>query len=125
MTGRDLPTGAQGSRVVLRRNVLRRDALAARAESLRNGARAGAKILAERFGATRVILFGSVARGAVHADSDIDLAVWGVLPTAQWDAGLAAEDAAGARVDLVRMESAPEAMRERVRADGVELVPGE
>ncbi len=43
-------------------------------------ARSIAKELIERFGAKKVILFGSIARGKYSKWSDIDLAVWGIPP---------------------------------------------
>lgn len=39
-----------------------------------------AACLRERYGATRIILFGSLAQGRFHEDSDIDLAVAGIEP---------------------------------------------
>lgn len=43
-------------------------------------ARSIAKELIERFGAKKVILFGSLARGGYTRWSDIDLAAWGIPP---------------------------------------------
>jgi predicted nucleotidyltransferase len=39
-----------------------------------------ANLLRERFGATRVVLFGSLARGDFSLWSDVDIAVWGTDP---------------------------------------------
>ncbi len=55
----------------------RRERRARRQKALRL-ARRVARMLRERFGATRVVLFGSLVRpGAFALHSDIDLAVWG------------------------------------------------
>lgn len=82
-----------------------------------------AEVLRASFGARRVVLFGSLARGgAVSWRSDVDLAVWG-LPAAVYYAAvgrLQALDPAVA-VDVVRCEDAPPSLRAVFDADGVEL----
>ncbi len=45
-----------------------------------------AKELKSRFGASRVMLFGSFARGDFHRQSDIDLSVWGIPSAAYYRA---------------------------------------
>lgn len=58
-----------------------------RTERARVLAQQAAALLREKFGARRVILFGSLARGALlHPRSDIDLAVEGVPPEVFWQA---------------------------------------
>jgi uncharacterized protein len=47
------------------------------------------QLLTEQFHATQIILFGSLAKGTFHRDSDIDLAVAG-LPPEQYFSALAA-----------------------------------
>jgi predicted nucleotidyltransferase len=79
-------------------------------------------VLVERYGARRVVLVGSLARGDFGPASDIDLAAEGVPDDRFFAAG--AELAALAkefRVDLVPLESATEAFRQRAAADGVVL----
>lgn len=45
-------------------------------------ARRAAQLLRERFGATRVVVFGSVVReGCFTAWSDVDMAAWGLKPS--------------------------------------------
>jgi predicted nucleotidyltransferase len=52
-------------------------------EQVLEAAEACKRLLRERFGARRVILFGSLAGQAPwHAQSDVDLAVKGLAPTA-------------------------------------------
>lgn len=80
-----------------------------------------ARVLRGEFGATTVVLFGSVARGDARADCDLDLAV----------GGLSAVDAARARgrlgellpwdVDLVRLEIAQASLRQRIADEGQPL----
>ena len=55
--------------------------LAQRRERARQVARRAAALLKERFGATRVVVFGSVVHGYWFSrTSDIDLAAWGLQP---------------------------------------------
>lgn len=68
-------------------------------------ARVAAAMLKKRFGATRVVVFGSLARKTVFTQwSDIDLAVWGIAPEEYYSAAGAAMDIGlekGIRVDVV------------------------
>lgn len=73
-------------------------------------------------GATRVLLFGSLAHGEPHASSDVDLAVVGIPVTAYWRAIDGACRALGTdHVDLVRLEEAAPTLRARILEEGVEL----
>jgi predicted nucleotidyltransferase len=93
----------------------------ARAESLRTMLPALARELASR-GATRVRLFGSLATGSQpHGGTDVDLCVEGIDAAAIADATIRVEALAGARVDVVRWESASERLRRRIDRDGVEV----
>lgn len=71
-----------------------------------------------RLGATRIILFGSVANGEADDDSDLDLGVEGLPATNLFDAMSRAWTAAGRPVDIVRLEEAPVSLRDRILADG-------
>jgi predicted nucleotidyltransferase len=76
-----------------------------------------AKVLTERFGARRVILFGSLAgQGAWHARSDIDLAVEGLAPSEFFSAYSVCRDLLprGLELDLVPLEKAHPEMRARL-----------
>lgn len=93
----------------------------ARARELRARAADVARWLRQR-GATDVWLFGSLAWGEPHGASDVDLLVGGI-PDAAWPE-LAREverRLSGARVDLVRVEEADEALVDRVSAEGIRL----
>jgi predicted nucleotidyltransferase len=85
-------------------------------------ARQAAQVLKERFGATRVILFGSLAHGAwFHARSDIDLAAEGIAAQDHFRAWGALEDVSiEFEFDLILLESAPAALRSEIE-QGVEL----
>jgi predicted nucleotidyltransferase len=55
-------------------------------EQVLEAAEAYMRLLRERFGARRVVLFGSLAgQGPWHARSDVDLAVEGLTPTVFFD----------------------------------------
>jgi predicted nucleotidyltransferase len=93
----------------------------ARADGLRARLPACARLLRAR-GATRVVLFGSLATGATpHEATDVDLAVWGLSEEVARDVILDLEELVGAAVDLVPMESAPASLVARVARDGVEI----
>ncbi|MGH7899137.1 MAG: nucleotidyltransferase family protein [Candidatus Binatia bacterium] len=81
-----------------------------------------AEVLGDRYGARRVILAGSLARGEFHRGSDIDLAVEG-LPTGElFRAGAALEESArGLEVDLVPIESASPEYVARLEREGITL----
>ncbi len=97
--------------------------LARRQERAWELARHAARLLKEEFDVSRVVVFGSVGRGApFHAHSDVDLAVWGL------DEGiyyrvisllLSLEPAIG--VDLVRVEDASPALLKAIEEEGVSL----
>lgn len=80
-------------------------------------AEACARLLRERYGARRVIPFGSVRGDAPwHADSDLDLAVEGLPPEQFFDAwgALRALLPPGLEVDLVSLEETYPEMRARI-----------
>jgi len=119
MIARDLPEGVA---LLLRRAERRQGALEARGRDLRARAERAAVNLVERFGVGRVVLFGSLGRGATHERSDVDLAVWGLaaeLETAAIDAIARDLDAP---FDLVRMETASPSLAHRIAMDGTDLV---
>lgn len=85
-------------------------------------AREAARVLKESFGATRVIVFGSLAHGAWFGSrSDIDLAVEGIPPDAFWRAWCALDRlGTGVEIDLTAIESAPTRLRSEIE-QGVAL----
>ncbi|MBK1633012.1 DNA polymerase beta [Thiohalocapsa halophila] len=60
-----------------------------------------------RFGATAAYLFGSVAAGTAHADSDVDLLVLGIGPAAYWALRQELEQALGRPLDLHTQDDDP------------------
>jgi predicted nucleotidyltransferase len=90
-------------------------------------ARAEAEVFAQRlareFGASRVVLFGSVARGEAAPGSDVDLAAVGIPPARFFDAAAAAmDDVRCATVDLAPLDALHPHIRECVEREGVVLV---
>jgi predicted nucleotidyltransferase len=86
-------------------------------------ARRAAHLLRERFGATRVVAFGSLAHRAwFHSQSDIDLAAWG-MPAAQFYRAVAAVTGLSPdfEVNLVDPESCWPAVCESIEREGIEL----
>lgn len=84
-------------------------------------AQTAAQILREEFGASRVVVFGSVLdKTSFHATSDLDLAVWG-LPSASYIKALARlMTLSDCTIDLVEAETASPAVLAGIAA-GLEL----
>ena len=90
-----------------------------RKEQALEAAEACIRLLKERFGAQRVILFGSIAgQGPWHGRSDIDLAVEGLAPAEFFPAYSACRDllprGLDLELDLVALEDAYPEMRARI-----------
>jgi predicted nucleotidyltransferase len=76
--------------------------------------------LVDRWGARRVVLIGSLARGELRIDSDIDLVAWGIPPGRVLYALAALDSLSGEfDVDLIPWERASGAMREEAMAGEV------
>jgi predicted nucleotidyltransferase len=85
--------------------------------------RDAAVLLKARFGAKRVILFGSIAHtGWFFHDSDVDLAVEGLVGEDYWKAwGLVEEIVKDRPVDLIDIETARESLKRAIERYGIEL----
>lgn len=88
----------------------------------------GAKILKSQFGATKVVLFGSMLNASqIYDDSDIDLAVWGLTTGNFLSAGCALDDVAQRLgydfppVDLVDVTQAKPHIKDAITREGIEL----
>lgn len=80
-----------------------------------------AAMLRREFGATRVLLFGSLARGRFLPDSDIDLAVEGLSAAAFFPALAQAGKLSRFPVDLKPLEDLDPHFRAKVLASGEEI----
>lgn len=81
-------------------------------------------VLRERFGVQRLRLFGSVARGAAQAGSDVDLlADFGqpATPEAFFGAQFYLEDLLGCEVDLVTERALRSQFRPYVERDAIAI----
>ena len=80
-------------------------------------------LLQQRYGAKRVVVFGSIANTkAFSAWSDIDLAAWGIAPDKFYSAvaaviGLSPDF----KIDLVEPDTCREAMRDSIQKHGIEI----
>ena len=78
----------------------------------------------ERFGASHLAVFGSVARDQAEAESDVDLLVdlpAGCSLFTHADLKLAIEDLLHWRVDLIRRRNLKGSLRQRVDAEAIAL----
>ncbi len=92
------------------------------AQEARSVAKKIAEELVKRFGAKRVVLFGSLARGDFSSWSDIDLAVWGIPAAKFFKAVSFASGISDVwRVDLVDTQDCTRALREIILEEGTEL----
>ena len=92
-------------------------------ERILSQVRGAAAVLKEKFGAKRVVLFGSMAHEFWFTpNSDIDLAVEGLEAEYYWKAWEAVEALIPDRpVDLIDLESASESLRKSIDRYGVRL----
>lgn len=91
-------------------------------EGATNVARSIAKELVERFGAKKVVLFGSLARGGYSRWSDIDLAVWGIPPVEFFKAvSFATGFSETWKVDLADGEDFSAGLQDVILKEGIEL----
>jgi predicted nucleotidyltransferase len=93
-----------------------------RQESAKDAASALAKILKERFHATKVILFGSATRADFSQWSDIDLAIWGVSAADYFKAVAYASGYSSIfKIDLVDAEDCSQSLLQHITQYGIEL----
>lgn len=99
----------------------------ARQESLRQiqsrgieTAKQAARILRQKFSATRVVLFGSMLQPKIHENSDIDLAVWNLSKSDYFQAVAKLQGLSEFVIDLIEAENASDYIVEAI-AQGIEL----
>ena len=97
--------------------------LVARQQRAWRMAGAASRLLKDRFGATRVVAFGSVARpGCFTRWSDLDLAAWGLGPTDTFRAMSAvAELDRNISVNLVDIGTCRAELRAAIEREGINL----
>lgn len=106
-----------------RRHEQRRQALEERRRLAWETARKAAALLKERYGATRVLLFGSLARNdPLSPHSDVDLLAWGLDERAYYRIVAQLQDLTpGIPVDLVRAEEASPKLLAQAETEGILL----
>jgi predicted nucleotidyltransferase len=106
-----------------RREAERRAALARRREHALTVAHAAAALLRERYGVSRIVLYGSTLRAERFDErSDIDMAVWGLSFAEHyraWNEIDALDDEIG--VDLVRFDEAEPHIQHAIQSEGIDL----
>jgi predicted nucleotidyltransferase len=114
---------AEYRRAALEREAERKRADAERRDAGWAAARRAAEVLKTSYGATRVVVYGSLAHGYWFGrHSDIDMAVEGILPVHFWRAWAAVDRAApGFEVNLLDIETATESLKAVIEREGVEL----
>ena len=83
-------------------------------------AKQATRMLRQEFGATRVVLFGSMLQPKIHADSDIDLAVWNLTKSDYFQAVGKLQGLSEFLIDLIEADNASDYMVEAI-AQGMEL----
>ena len=97
--------------------------LAQRRERAWKVAQLAGELLKTRFGATRVVVFGSLAHGHWFSDtSDIDLAAWGLKDEDYFLAVARLQDLSPEfEIDLVAMERCKPSLRTKILSEGKPL----
>ena len=100
-----------------------REAIALRKEVAWSVARKAARLLKQRFGATRVVIFGSlVNEDSITRWSDADVAAWGLAPDQTFQAIGAVMDLGDeVPVNLVDVNTCRPSLLKVIEKDGVEL----
>lgn len=113
----------QPSQVMAQRKHVEDDLLDARWEQARELAFRAAKLLRKNFGATKVVLFGSLLNRSWFTPwSDIDLAVWGI-PKDQYFSAVASMTGLSKifAIDLIDPETCRPSLLEIINQDGIEI----
>ena len=105
------------------RSLARQERMTARRERAWAVARRAAALLKAEYGATRVVVFGSLTMPAYfHASSDIDLAVWGMTEQRPYEAaGRLLEFDPEFEIDLVEFEDARPLLQAAIKRNEVLL----
>jgi predicted nucleotidyltransferase len=80
-------------------------------------------LLRRRYGAKKVVIFGSLARTKTFSTwSDIDLAAWGIEPDKFFSAVAAVTGLSpDFKIDLVELDTCREAVRTSIEEHGIEI----
>ena len=97
--------------------------LTKRKEDAMEIARKASNLLRKEYGATRVVLFGSLAYEEGFTPwSDIDLAVWGIEPESFYSAvALVTGLSPKFKIDLVDIDECKQILRKTIHEEGIEI----
>jgi len=97
--------------------------LARRRERAWEMVQAAARLLNERFGATRVVVFGSLVHdGCFTHWSDVDIAAWGIRPEDTFQAiGAVMDMVSGIAVNLVDVGTCGPSLLTVIESEGIDL----
>lgn len=106
-----------------RRREQEKPMLARRREQAWAAARQAARLLREQFKATRVVVFGSLARESGFTRwSDVDIAAWGIAPADTFRAiGVVMDLETEVPVNLVDVNTCRPSLLKAIQEDGIEL----
>jgi len=110
------------ARELVRRRRVERDGNDRRAEKLRSAIAGEAAAIARDLGCGRAWLIGSLAWGNFGERSDVDIVFEGLALDRIGEAAARLGDRLRVGVDVLRFEDLPGGFRDRVLAEGVELV---
>jgi predicted nucleotidyltransferase len=113
----------QPAEAIRRRKMDRKGVTAARRDNAWRAAQHAAELLKNEFGASRVVVFGSLAyEDGFTPWSDLDLAAWGIEPSQFYRAVAAVTGVSSEiKIDLVDPESCKPRLRETIEREGIEL----
>lgn len=80
-----------------------------------------ASLLASRYNADLVVLFGSYAKGTHRMNSDVDIAIQGIDSNDYWEAWAFVDQLTGLSIDLRCLENFPACSRKLILKQGVIL----
>ncbi|MBN2542042.1 nucleotidyltransferase domain-containing protein [bacterium] len=72
-------------------------------------------------GCKEIILFGSMAKGTVTENSDIDLAIRGISPRSYFKTVAEISSIVGQKVDLVALDYISTDFEEKIKKEGIRL----
>jgi len=86
-------------------------------------ARRAAYLLRKEFGATKVVIFGSLAHGEwFNHRSDIDLAAWGIIPESFYSAVASVTGLSSSfKIDLLDIGECKPWLRKIIEGEGIEI----
>ena len=118
--GEDLQKLTRYRTTLQQRQTIEKSKLALRFQQAEEVAEQAATLLKEKFGAERVMVFGSLVHKCWFSNtSDVDLAVWGLDNLTYLNAVAKLQDLSSEfKIDLVRMESCKPALEKSILQEG-------